>query len=100
MALATAAACAAGIAAVGAGGAGGEVTASAGTGWSILPSSPLTRTEGAAARIGGKVYVVGGFIPPGAPPPRGAARPPSVAALRVEGVAAALKALGLAKADA
>ena len=68
MALATAAVCAAGIGTVGTGGAVGQVTASASSGWSALPSSPLSRTEVAAARIGGKVYVVGGFIPPGAPP--------------------------------
>src|SRR5262245_40954073 len=32
--------------------------------WTNLPSSPLSRTEVGAARIGSSIYVVGGFVAP------------------------------------
>ena len=34
--------------------------------WAPLPAATLERTEVAAARIGGSIYVVGGFVPGGA----------------------------------
>jgi Kelch motif len=36
--------------------------------WSVLPSSPLQRTEVGAARVGRFVYVVGGALPPSLEP--------------------------------
>ena len=42
------------------GGAGKRVAA---PGWSKLPSSLLSRTEVGGARIGDRIYVVGGFAP-------------------------------------
>ncbi|MGZ5315685.1 MAG: Kelch repeat-containing protein [Solirubrobacterales bacterium] len=40
---------------------GPEATAAAG--WSKLASSPLSRTEVGGARVGGSIYVAGGFVP-------------------------------------
>jgi N-acetylneuraminic acid mutarotase len=43
---------------------GGSASAAATKGWASLPSSPIARSEVGAARIGGFIYVVGGFGPP------------------------------------
>ena len=43
---------------------GGGAPSRAAPGWTSLPPSPLARTEVGTARVGGFIYVVGGFIPP------------------------------------